>query len=118
MQPSQLCAWILRRAKSPYPEAKHPPKRNNPNMAPATQPPQYKRQLRAQFFLNSFPSFFNSFLFAMTVDYTEEDLRKAADEAVKTKKLRPVARRWHILPFTLYKRLNGALPRSVAYQDY
>ncbi|KAK3372941.1 hypothetical protein B0T24DRAFT_621773, partial [Lasiosphaeria ovina] len=53
----------------------------------------------------------------MAISYTEEDLRKACAEAQRTRRLRSVARRWAIPPTTLYRRLNGALPRSVAHED-
>jgi len=53
----------------------------------------------------------------MAIQYTEEDLRKAAAEASRTLKLRSIARQWAIPPSTLHSRLRGALPRSVAHED-
>jgi len=51
------------------------------------------------------------------VRYTEEDLRKACGEAINTRRLRVAAATWNIPPSTLYGRLHGSLPRSVAHQD-
>jgi len=70
------------------------------------------RSISYQFF--SF--FLNLFIFEMAISYTEEDLRKACDEAQRTRRLRSVTRRWAIPLATLYRRLNGALPRSVAHE--
>ena len=53
----------------------------------------------------------------MEIQYTEEDLRKVYEEAVRTRRLRKVARKWNIPPSTLYNRLHGSLPRKVAHQD-
>ena len=53
----------------------------------------------------------------MEIRYTEEDLRKACEEAVKTRRLRKVPRKWNIPPSTLYNRLHGSLPRKVPHQD-
>ena len=53
----------------------------------------------------------------MEIQYTEEDLRKAYEEAVRTRRLRKVARKWNIPPSTLYNRLYSLLPRKVTYQD-
>jgi 4-hydroxybenzoate polyprenyltransferase len=54
----------------------------------------------------------------MEQQYTEDDMRNACAEYAKTNKLRATARNWAIPPSTLRIRLNGALPRSVAHQDY
>lgn len=54
----------------------------------------------------------------MEQQYTESDMRNACQEYAKTGLLRATARNWAIPPSTLRLRLNGALPRSIAYQDY
>jgi len=54
----------------------------------------------------------------MAKQYTEEDMRHACAEAVRTNNLHASARNWAIPPTSLHRRLNGALPHSVAYQNY
>jgi len=54
----------------------------------------------------------------MEQQYTEHDMRNACEEYARTGQLRATARNWAIPPSTLRIRLNGALPRSVAFQDY
>jgi len=53
----------------------------------------------------------------MAIQYTKEDLRKAAVQARRTLKLQSIARQWAILPFILHNRLYNALPRSVTYKN-
>ena len=51
----------------------------------------------------------------MEIQYTEEDLYKACEEAVRTRRLRKVARKWNILPSTFYNRLYNLLSWKVTY---
>jgi len=54
----------------------------------------------------------------MAKQYTEEDMRHAYAEAVRTNNLHTSARNWAIPPASLHHRLNSALPHSVAHQNY
>ena len=96
----------------------HPLFRNKPHSGVTNTNPQYQTSFFPSILFRFSLSFLHFEALSMAKQYTEEDIRHAYAEAVRTNNLRASARNWAIPPTSLHRRLNGALPHSVAHQNY